>query len=505
MHVFRKLVASFSFIVVAAMLLSAVMVQPAAAFTAPTVVSVVGTDPAVLTTTSGTVVFTVTFSAAVKGVDTADFSTIEAGGLTGSSVSLVTALDGGATYTVTVLTGSFTGTLGLHVLNNGTILDDVTDVPLASDFSAGDTYTIVNPAVVSVAHMNPTPTSAAQVQFKVTFSDAVTGVDKADFALAPFGVTGASIFSVGGSGTTYVVTVKTGLGNGTIGLNVLDDNTIIGPNLGRQLGGPNLGDGAVTGTDLYTMSRIPMPKTPTGTIWNATTKFVWSKLAKGAGAPSIFQYQYVIATSTGVPVYTGTVLPTACVGTTCGNVPTTPLNPGAYKWKVRALIGKTLATAKWLPYSSYMPFKVRQPLAGYWDKPTSWDTVSFYVLPNRTSIKQFKLWIYFPGCTYHYWTIWTNNTYAIKKGTFNIPGALHGTGKFTGTAANATTASGQAGVTNITFPGCGTMTKSYSWTNHWINSGQPSGMTTMETDSFLFMPVLDAAPLRTILPTIQLP
>ena len=69
------------------------------------------------------------------------------------------------------------------------------------------------------------------MNFTVRFSDAVTGVDVAapfsDFALTQTGVTGASIISVSGSANTYTVTATTGSGNGSIGLNVIDDDSVL--------------------------------------------------------------------------------------------------------------------------------------------------------------------------------------------------------------------------------------------------------------------------------------
>lgn len=51
------------------------------------------------------------------------------------------------------------------------------------------------PIVQSVARLDPNPTNAASVSYKVTFSEDVTGVDKNDFSLVAT-VTGASITSV---------------------------------------------------------------------------------------------------------------------------------------------------------------------------------------------------------------------------------------------------------------------------------------------------------------------
>ena len=60
--------------------------------------------------------------------------------------------------------------------------------------------------------------------FTVTFSISVTGVDIRDFVLT---TTGATVSSVSGSGDTYTVSVNTGSSNGTIRLDVVDDDDTI--------------------------------------------------------------------------------------------------------------------------------------------------------------------------------------------------------------------------------------------------------------------------------------
>ncbi len=75
------------------------------------------------------------------------------------------------------------------------------------------------------------PIGASQVQFKVTFNQPVTGVDEGDFEpVMARGVSGASIASVEElkDGSTYIVAVDTGSGDGTLGLAVRDNDTIQG-------------------------------------------------------------------------------------------------------------------------------------------------------------------------------------------------------------------------------------------------------------------------------------
>jgi beta-lactamase superfamily II metal-dependent hydrolase len=102
------------------------------------------------------------------------------------------------------------------------------------------------PIVSSSVRADENPSSANSVNFTVTFSKPVSGVNTSppfgDFSLTVAGVTGASISAVNGSGTTYTVTVNTGSGNGTIRLDVLDDDTIRDPG-NHPLGGSGLGNG----------------------------------------------------------------------------------------------------------------------------------------------------------------------------------------------------------------------------------------------------------------------
>lgn len=84
------------------------------------------------------------------------------------------------------------------------------------------------PTVSSIVLANTNPTNGvSSVSWTVTFSESVTGVNASDFALVQSGgVSGASITSVTGSGTTWGVTATTGSGTGSLGLNALNDGTI---------------------------------------------------------------------------------------------------------------------------------------------------------------------------------------------------------------------------------------------------------------------------------------
>ncbi len=104
------------------------------------------------------------------------------------------------------------------------------------------------PIAVSSVRTDSNPTNRANVHFTVTFSESVAGVGTSDFSLANTGVSGASITGVSGVGSTRIVTVNTGSKNGTVHLNVLDDNTI-------QDAAGNALNGAFSTGETYTINK----------------------------------------------------------------------------------------------------------------------------------------------------------------------------------------------------------------------------------------------------------
>jgi hypothetical protein len=111
------------------------------------------------------------------------------------------------------------------------------------------------PSVVSSACANADPTNAAGVDFIVTFSEAVSGVDTSDFSLVmAAGLTGASVTGVSGGPTVYTVSVNTGSGSGTLRLDLHDDDTIA-DSAGNQLGGSGLANGNFVTGEFYTIDK----------------------------------------------------------------------------------------------------------------------------------------------------------------------------------------------------------------------------------------------------------
>ncbi len=111
------------------------------------------------------------------------------------------------------------------------------------------------PVVSSIQRAGASPTSASSVDFTVTFTKNVTGVDATDFALTTTGsVSGASIAGVSGSGSIYTVTVNTGSGDGTIRLDLIDNDSIVDGS-GNKLGGTGAGNGNFTAGQVYTIDK----------------------------------------------------------------------------------------------------------------------------------------------------------------------------------------------------------------------------------------------------------
>lgn len=124
--------------------------------------------------------------------------------------------------------------------------------------SVAVTYTDSTPPTVGAivrADANPTA-GAGSVSWTVTFSEPVTGVDASDFALVQAGgVSGASITSVAGNGTTWTVTAYPGVNTGTLGLNLVDNDSIRDL-ANNRLGGTGAGNGNFTG-QVYNVTAAP--------------------------------------------------------------------------------------------------------------------------------------------------------------------------------------------------------------------------------------------------------
>ncbi len=216
----------------------------------PAVLSSLRFDPN--PTNLASVDFIVTFSEAVTGLSAADFSLFTAGSISAASVTGVSG--SGAIYTVEVSTGTGSGTLRLDVPLTAAVTDPAGNPLAGLPYTGGEAYTVdkAAPAVVSSLRHDPNPTNDAEVDFIVTFSEAVTGLSAADFSLFTTGsISAASVTGVSGSGATYTVEVSTGTGSGTLRLDVPLTAAVTDP-AGNPLAGL-----PYTGGEAYTLDKAP--------------------------------------------------------------------------------------------------------------------------------------------------------------------------------------------------------------------------------------------------------
>ncbi|MBC7815335.1 MAG: hypothetical protein IAG10_00380, partial [Planctomycetaceae bacterium] len=223
----------------------------------------------------GSVQWKVVFTEPVRGVHLDDFQLVG----TGFPEAAITSFVGsGTTYFVTATTGAGTGTLGLELVDDDSIHDssqnplggeDTTGLGDASFLGEAFVLDVAPPTVTSITRTAANRTNASSIGWTVVFSESVTEVNAGDFSLLATGVTGASITRVTGSDNTWVVTVATGSGDGTLGIKLVDDDSI-----SDAVGNPLVGN--FTG-QVYTLDRtVPsavsfLRQAPTNSLTNADT------------------------------------------------------------------------------------------------------------------------------------------------------------------------------------------------------------------------------------------
>ena len=128
------------------------------------------------------------------------------------------------------------------------------DTTVACDIGAFEIDS-ANPVVSSITRANANPPATPTVEYQVTFSESVSGVDASDFALTPIGeVVGHSITSVSGSGKLYTVAINVGYGSGTVRLDLVDNDSVV-DGINNPLGGSGAGNGSFNTGESY--SSIP--------------------------------------------------------------------------------------------------------------------------------------------------------------------------------------------------------------------------------------------------------
>ncbi|MEL7091704.1 MAG: Ig-like domain-containing protein, partial [Pseudomonadota bacterium] len=192
--------------------------------TAPQLTAVSLDGPFTALTNADTLNFEAIFDEAPVGLSPADFAVV------GGAGTVTNVASGSATaFTVTVSGNGLdahNGTIGLTLAATPAATDAVGNViAVAGTLTANEAFTVDNqtPTVTSITRSSPTGafTDADTLIFTVAFSEAVTGVTTADFAVN--GGAGAVSAVSGASGTSVDVTV-TGAGlatfNGTVGLDI---------------------------------------------------------------------------------------------------------------------------------------------------------------------------------------------------------------------------------------------------------------------------------------------
>ena len=134
----------------------------------------------------------------------------------------------------------------------------------ATRSTAGAIKTDTSPRVLSIVREDPTPTKLSPVRWTLTFDREVTGVTLDDFSFANTGVTGLSLSGTYNTGDTSVYFMTTtNTGSGTLGLDIVDNDSIVDLN-GLVLGGVGAGNGNFSG-EVYTIDRAG-PTFPTVSI-----------------------------------------------------------------------------------------------------------------------------------------------------------------------------------------------------------------------------------------------
>lgn len=119
----------------------------------------------------------------------------------------------------------------------------------------------------------------------------------------------------------------------------------------------------------------------------------------------------------------------------------------------------------------YLPHVIKpadgRPAVGYFASANEADT--FYVLPDRASIKNYAVTINVGGCgTYK---ITRTTVDAIVNNQFAFTGSFYASGTF----SSSTAATGSVGFNKYNISGCGEVSGGpWSWNATWKNSNQPT-------------------------------
>lgn len=156
--------------------------------------------------------------------------------------------------------GDFTLLPSSRNIDRGVLIPGINDgfIGDAPDLGAFEYAVDLPPVVVASDRADSNPTKAASVSFNVMFSNRVSGVDLVapyvDFRLVS-NIPGAAIMDITPvSESTYTVRVQAGTGNGTIRLDVVDNDSITDA-AGNPLGGTGTGNGDFAAGETYIINK----------------------------------------------------------------------------------------------------------------------------------------------------------------------------------------------------------------------------------------------------------
>lgn len=280
-------------------------------------------DPNSQAASADSLVFRAVFDTAVHNLKAADF--VVTGGST-AQVSATRRVDD-LTYDITVSGGNlpgYTGSVGLDLAPGQGILNASMLALTAAEPALDESYQVDNtPPTVTASRMaSPNPSTVDTVDYTVTFSEPIRGLDVADFVVAVDKLAAASVESVSGSGSEYTVRVNSGYGQGQLRLEIPPSARFTDLAGNPQSGLP------YTGGDIYDINRMPAPFSKVGplsaTISGPNPVLSWQPSTQAT------VYQYCLVYSQ-LPcsswTYVGPATSVAIKG----------LASGTYSWQVVAL------------------------------------------------------------------------------------------------------------------------------------------------------------------------
>ncbi|MBX3037583.1 MAG: PD40 domain-containing protein [Anaerolineales bacterium] len=281
-------------------------------------------------TNSNQITFNVFFTETMLNVDITDFNLVTTGSINGASITNLSGSD--SAYIITVETGTGDGSLYLEIPNTATITDQGGNTPNGLPFNSPN-YLIdrTYPQVASITRSGNEINNSNSVNFVVSFSEAVINVDAEDFILTSTGeISNTSITNISGSGASRTITVSTGSGDGTLRLDLIDNDSITDI-ASNALGNTGLGNGSFNSGQSYSIVKSPPtvnikliePKQRLVTN-NPTLTFIWNQVTPVAS------YEIVISTNRN---FSNIVLQQTVTSTSF--TPSSPLSDGLYYWRVR--------------------------------------------------------------------------------------------------------------------------------------------------------------------------